>query len=396
LLSVHPEATPAAGLLAQLLERRGETTRAAAVAQWSLQKPEPVPPDPWLSELLADVYDGQALGLKFEEYFKTGQLAQALPLLRRIEELEPRSPIPPLLRGWSEAQAHHDRAAAGQYRLALANGGDPEKICPYLVPCLLALGDVNGATELIAEYAAKQPDSLPLAKAQAEVALRAGDNRLARRLLEKILQREPYLYAENMSLARLDWTAGERAAAVPRLQRAALSNPQDFAARALLGEYFLAQGDPAAAIPPLEQAGANAPEKSEPRAHLAALLASAHFQAGDRAVEHGRFEAAAVHFEKAAQLAPTDLNVYAALASARTQSKQFALAGAALEKLAALQPDNPTIHLSWGDVAYQNGNHDEARQHWRKALDLLAPGDAELRRAVQQRLDGAITDETFR
>jgi tetratricopeptide (TPR) repeat protein len=65
LMAEHPEATSAAALFAQVLERRGEADRAIAMAQWSLQKPEPIPADPWMSELWVDLYDIQRLGLKF-------------------------------------------------------------------------------------------------------------------------------------------------------------------------------------------------------------------------------------------------------------------------------------------------------------------------------------------
>ncbi|HET7536334.1 MAG TPA: tetratricopeptide repeat protein, partial [Candidatus Didemnitutus sp.] len=54
LMAAHPESTAGAAVFAQVLERRGETDRATAMAQWSQQKPELPPADPWLNALLAD------------------------------------------------------------------------------------------------------------------------------------------------------------------------------------------------------------------------------------------------------------------------------------------------------------------------------------------------------
>jgi tetratricopeptide (TPR) repeat protein len=396
LMATHPESTSGAALFAKVLERRGKTGRAIAMTIWSQQKPEPVPADPWMSELFADVYDLQRISLRFEDYFRTGQIEEATTLLRRIEELDSQNPIVPLLKGWSAVQSHREEEAVSFFRLALASGGDPEKICPYLVQCLLALGKVAEAATLMAEYHAKMPDSTPVAKAYADVALRRGDGILARGLLEKILEREPYLYAQNMDLAQIFWTAGERAKAVPYLQKAALAHRPEVAAQALLGEYFLEQGDPASAIPPLEVAMARAQPSTPARARLEEMLHSAYLLAGNGEVEKGQLIEAAQHYDQASGLAPADLSGYAGAASARVQLKQFGRAAEALEKMLSLQPDNPTIYLSLGDVIYQDGRATEAMGYWRKALQYTAAGDTQLRTALDDRISGRITAEIFR
>jgi tetratricopeptide (TPR) repeat protein len=396
LMAAHPESTAGAALFAQILERRGETDRATAFAQWSLQKPEPIPPDPWMTELLTQLYDLQRLGLKFEEYFKTGQIAEAAPFLRRIEELDPQSSIPPLLRGWSEAQAHRHAEAVPHYRLALARGGDPEKICPYLVQSWLKLGSVDEAAKLIADYHRKMPDSPPLAKAYAEVALRQGNEKLARELLTKILEKEPYLQSENMSLAKILWSSGERAEAAKCLQRVAAVSARDVPSRALLGEYFLGKSDPASAIKPLEQASAQVAAKTPAQAHLIAMLGAAYLRVANAEVEKGRLAAAVDYFEKAIRVAPADLNGYAGKANACVQLQQFRRAAEALETMSSLQPNNPTIYLSLGDVLYQDGQKDRAQRQWEKARQLVAPRDTALAAALDQRLSGRITAETFR
>lgn len=396
LMAAHPESTSGAALFAQVLERRGETDRAIAMTQLSLEKPEPIPADPWMSELLGDLYDIQRLGSKFEDYFKTGQIDEALPFLHRIEELDPKSSVPSLLRGWSETQAHHDREAVIQYRRALAQGGDPEKICPNLVQSLLTLGNVSEAAELMADYYAKMPDSIPIAVAYSDVAVRQGDEKSARILLAKVLEKEPYLQSQNMSLAKILWNSGERDAAAKCLQRIATAYANDVASRALLGEYYLGKSDPVSAIRLLEQASAYAPAKTPAQKSLTAMLGTAYLQAGNGETEKGNFVGAVDYYEKAIRLAPADLNAYAGKAKACVQLKQFRRAAEALEKMVSLDPENPTIHLSLGDVIYQDGNADEAHRHWQKARQLVAAGDNELRDALDLRLSGRVTAETFK
>lgn len=396
LMAGHPESTSAAALLAQVFERRGAADRASAMKQWSLQKPEPIPADPWMAELDADLYDIQRLGLKFEDYFRTGQIAEATPFLQRIEELDPKSPIPPLLRGWSEAQAHRHSEAVLQYQQALAKGGDPEKICPHLVQSLLALENTGAATTLMAEHYARTPESVPLTKTYADVAIRVGNEKLAKSLLEKVLLKEPYLQPQNMSLAKILWTSGERDAAAARLRHVALVDARDVASRALLGEYYLGKGDPLSAITPLEQANAVVGSKTPAQAGVRALLGQAYFQSATRQAEQNRLEDAVTFYEKFIQLAPADLNGYAGKANAYVQLKQFRRAAEALEKMLPLDAANPTIYLSLGDVLYQDGNREQARRNWERARPLVAAGDNELSAALNARLSGHITPDTFK
>ena len=74
-LAAHPEMTSAAGLFAQVLDRLGRRDRIAELTVRSRQRPEPEPDDPWLDALLADCYDKQTLGLRFEEFFACGEVS---------------------------------------------------------------------------------------------------------------------------------------------------------------------------------------------------------------------------------------------------------------------------------------------------------------------------------
>jgi predicted Zn-dependent protease len=397
LVTRHPETTSAAGLLAQVFDRRGETARANAMRQWSRQKPEPLPEDPWMDALLGDCYDVQRLALKFEEYFASGQMALAVPLLKRVEELDPASPIPQLLRGWTEARDHNDQAAVKEYRAALDKGGDPEKICPYLAQAYVAQGRVDEAASLMAEFYAKKPDSIPILIAYSEIALKQGDKPKARALLSKVVEHEPYLVSANMGLASILWESGDRDEAAKCLERVAQVSASDVPSRALLGEYHLGKQEPALAIPPLEQALPLAAAGSPAERSLAGMLFAAYIGAGGALEQSGNpADAVSKYYDKAIHLAPDNPNGYAREAAAWARLSEFDKAAEALRQLQKLQPSNPTVCLSLGDVLYQVGQRDEARAEWQKALTLASADNPGLRDAIGQRLNGPITDDTFR
>jgi Flp pilus assembly protein TadD len=397
LIASHPDMTSAAGLLAQVFDRRGDDKRASALRQWSRQKPEPEPVDPWMDSLMGDCYDTVLLGLKFEEYFAMGQITRALPFIDRIEELDPKSPVPELLRGWEQSSNHHEEEAVAEYEKALAKGADPEKICPYIVKSLVALKRIDDAERLMAEFYAKKPDSIPILEAYATVAVLRDDTRTARMLLAKVLEKEPYLNSANLNMAKILWSAGERDAAAVCLERLVEMNPADVASRALLGQYFLGNSEPGSAIVPLEQAVALENAQSPRYKSLTAMLYTAYLLAGNAESDRGHIaDAVGKFYDKAIKLAPDDATAYASKAVACAQHKEFRSAADALETMTSLQPRNPTIYLSLGDVLYQEGYSEQARRNWQRALSLAPDGSTELRNAIGERLSGNITADTFR
>jgi tetratricopeptide (TPR) repeat protein len=392
LMLKHPEMTSGAALLAQVFDRRGEKSRADAMTKWSRQKPEPVPPDPWDDALLLDCYDIQRLGLKFEEYFTSGEIELALPLLGRVEALDPNSAIPPLLRGWSKARDHDDRGAILEYRQALDRGGDPEKICPYLVQSLLTLGETDAAAALLAEFHAKKPDSIPILISYADVVVRQGDAAKAKQLLIQVVEREPFLTSANLSLARILWAEGQRDAAAQCLERVIKVSADDVASRATLAQYYLGKSDPNAAIGPLVEAVAIERNPTLGK-NLTGMLYSAYLSAGQQAESAGHGEAAVSdYYNEAVALAPELPAAYALKAKACAGLQRLDEAAAALKKLAQLQPGNPTVLLGLGDIAKQQGHDAEAVANWRRALALAGDRVPALRAALLDRLKGSGPD----
>jgi Flp pilus assembly protein TadD len=127
------------------------------------------------------------------------------------------------------------------------------------------------------------------------------------------------------------------------------------------------------------------------------MLFTAYIEAGSAEEEKGRLsEAVAKYFDKAIALIPGNPNGYARKAAACAQMGRFGDAAGALQTLQALQPGNPTVYLSLGDVLYQGGDRDQARRNWQRALELTRSGDSQLREALGSRLEGPITEATFK
>jgi len=390
LVGHHPESTSGAALLANILDRRGETEESAAMRARSQQTQEPIPPDPWMKALLVDCYDLLRLGTAFEDYQRTGQMEEALPFLDRLEELDPKGWTAPMLRGWSQKQAGHYPEAVEEYRVALKNGGDPERICPLLVNALLTEGKPVDAAALLAQYRARLPHSIPILLSYSEVAVRMKDSKLARSLLAEVLQKEPYLYMPNMSMAQILWVAGDHDGAAQCLQRVAKVYPADVDSRGLLGQYYMEKPDPWSAISPLEQAIADVDAKDPRRDRLIRMLDTAYLAAGSLEASRGHFEKAVSFSERSIRLVPNGMRGYGLKANACRKMKDFRGAEQALEKMSALEPAEPMIQLSLGDVIYQAGDRDRAREHWQRALQLSPANATELRDALGLRLGGHV------
>lgn len=393
LLERHPESASAAAVLSQVLERQGAAERAAALRQWSEQAHDPVPPDPWLRPLLLDCYDLQRLGLAFEQYRLADQMDEALPLLDRLEELDPSGWIPPMLRGWSENKAGRYSAAVRQYQAALDRGGDPEKIGPLMGAALISGGRLRDAATLLADLHARRPRSEAILRSYCEVAVKEGEHGLARALLAELLKEDPFLYLPNMSMVQILWSEGHPDEAVPYLQRVARVYPADVDARGLLAQYYLERSDPFSAIGPLEQARALlAGSGDKRRDRISGMLYTAYLVGGSLKAAQGQFAPAVDFAEQAIALNPAGTRGYALEVNALKRMGDFRRAADAMERLVALQPADPAARMSLGDLAYRAADRDRARREWQRALEQSPAGPSEARAALERRLAGQMDE----
>jgi len=393
-VSRHPEMSSAEALLSQILDRRGLTEQAAALRALSQQVHDPVPPDPWLRSLLPDCYDAQALGIAFEQFRLSGQLGEALPLLDRLELLDPSSWMPHMLRGWSQKEAGNLDAAVHEYRLALARGGDPETICPLAVAALLKAGKPADAAELLSEYHKRLPKSVPILKSYCEVAVKSGDTALAKGLLHEVLALDPYLYMANMSLVQILWSEGDRDGAAETLLRVARVYPADIDSRGILGQYYLEKSEPESGIPYLEEAVALLGGSADPRRQrIVGVLVRSYLVAGGTEGADGHLAKAEAYADRAIALRPAESRAYVLKVNACKALHEYPAAAAALEKWVAQNPGHPEMVMSLGDLRQLAGDAAGARIAWQDALGMAPAGDAALRAAIEGRLAGRISPE---
>jgi tetratricopeptide (TPR) repeat protein len=155
--------------------------------------------------------------------------------------------------------------------------------------------------------------------------------------------------------------------------------------RALLGQYYVSTDQASIGVPYIEQA-LEQEKDGQIREQLRTLLGSAYFKAAAAFSSAGKYEQAGEVAEKAAGVLSNDVRLLSVAAENFAAAKNYRRAEAALQKLISLQPDNPTLYLSLGDLEAEEGESAQARQDWQMALARLPAGDTELRPELQSRL----------
>ncbi len=223
-LTLAPGDAAALGVLGQAKLSQRDYEAAVEALESALAK---APAASRLRYPLALAYRG-----KGDEERAKEQLAQvgkagvraADPLLDEIDAAR-RGELAPLLRGRRAASAGDWKAAAEEFRRALA--ANPESVAARvdLGAALASSGDVPGA----------------------------------RRELEAALMRDPQNFTARFNLGVLRLGAGDAAGALPHLEMAVAAHPGDAEAQRSLGEALLALGRPADALPRFRAGIAAAP-----------------------------------------------------------------------------------------------------------------------------------------
>ena len=379
----HPEFCSTYALLAQLLEKRGETGRIALFRDKARARKDPPPPDPWMAELMRSCFDVLRLSIAFEDDVKAGNEADALTDLRRLETVAPNHWLVCRIRGLALAQQGRLADAVQEYERAAAAGGDATKLYPVWVATLVALNRLPEAEEKARAGLRLVPRTPELLVALGELRWKQHDQTEALRVLTDALAIDPQSVRANRVLSQIAWENGDRDKAVTYLKVIEQSALSDIPTRALLGQYHLEKGEPAEAIAPLAAAAAIDPKN----AAVAEMLALAHLRNGNRLARDGAVTEALDSYDAAIAVQPALAEAYANKAQVLLRTHESARAEPAIRSLLALQPDNPAAYLLLGDVQAAGGDAIEARQSWRKAAELLGPGgEPRLRAALDARL----------
>jgi Flp pilus assembly protein TadD len=126
------------------------------------------------------------------------------------------------------------------------------------------------------------------------------------------------------------------------------------------------------------------------------MLDTAYLAAGSMEASRGQYASAVKFAEESIHLVPDGIRGYSLKANVCRRTKDLKGAEAALAKMVSLEPAEPSIELSLGDVMYQDGDSDGAREHWQRALQLAPAGAKEVRDAAGLRLSGRVPADALR
>jgi lipopolysaccharide biosynthesis regulator YciM len=167
-----------------------------------------------------------------------------------------------------------------------------------------------------------------------------------------------WLAAEHYELGRLELARGEAAGAAAHFKAALRADPRFTPAAVALGDAHEAAGDPREAVRTWERA-----LDGQPALPLLARLERAYR-------EQGRPSRMIALYRTAAERAPDDLALAAALGRVYFELEMLDEAADQFEKLEVRAPDLPVVHAFLGAVFERRGEAREAFEEYRRALRL--------------------------
>ena len=220
-------------------------------------------------------------------YFRTGDLAAAIPFLRRAAEAHPRDAQMWKAVGVAYAAQKDYASAEPPLRLACELDAKLEDACYFYARALYALDRYDASLKAL-EHDGRGTWKVRLAKAQALDAMGNAD-RADKEYRESIAVCRAADASPGVAYGLFLIRQGRIADAVPPLEEVLKYFPSSAEAQTYLGRGLLEGGRLADAIPHLERAVALAPTSAQ--AHL--LLAKAYVRSGRTGDAQGHFELAA-------------------------------------------------------------------------------------------------------
>lgn len=258
----------------------------------------------------------------------------------------------------SEGRREED---AGNVREACKRYGDAVSLAPHYPAAHLnlgvgleAAGDTDGALRCYEAVLALEPDN-PFANYNiGKLWFTRNQFQDAERHLRAALERKPDFPQASLVLANVLGAAGDVAGAVGLFEKAVQLSPDDFGAWFGYGTALLKLERDAEAETVLQRAASLDPENADVRAALASLCEA-----------RGDFSATAQHLEAALKQRPDWPDGLFSYAHALTRLHRFDDAGAALLRLAALEPEGKRAHQARLDVLHRGGRVAEALELYR-------------------------------
>ncbi len=295
LIAANPNFTNGSSLLAQVLERNGQSEKATIARSRSLAGWDLPPEDPWMDETMELCYDPQRLGIFFEDYKRVGQIERAMGYLDRIENVDPRNWNSRLLRAHTYTEMGEHSKSIPYYEQSLELGGDPAMIYPLLAKTYFELAQYDNAESVARKGLLLSPNNTEVLETMAGIHLQKREPKEAITLFRKVVSIDPYHHLANTVLAKFYWQTGDRTAAFPHLKTLRQVDPNDVFSRVFLGQYYLESNRPYEALPPLEEAFAIDPKDE----YVLVMLPDTYAMIGKFQQNKGDFKGAMESYEKA-------------------------------------------------------------------------------------------------
>ena len=371
IFSAYPQFSEGLVLLVKLLEEKGETGRAEELRKrnesgWDLPQF-----DPWLEELLDFSYDLQGLGFRFEDFKRVGEYDRALTYLQRMEQIDPTSPSPHLLRGSLFYDLERREEAEIQLFKAIEKGAPPELAYPLLVKTLVELEKQEDAKAVALKGLSKDSSIPVLWLSLGGLEIQRQNFAQAKKYLRKAFALDPADGFVNRLLADLYSKERDLINAVKHQQILSDLFPDDDALLVSLAKNFSELNQPDQAVEVLYKANRVMPA-DEP---IRLLLAGALENAGKLRFGREDYVGAINYFSEAIRFGSASIELFGVKTQAHIRLSQLDKAELTVKQVIALYPDRAFFYSNLGDIQEANGKMDEARSSWSVALKLLSPND---------------------
>ena len=195
---------------------------------------------------------------------------------------------------------------------------------------------------------------------------------------------EPYHVESHMLNVELSLVQGDAPAAAESIAWIDQLAPVDYRVQMRVVLLQMETGQFPQAISRLLRVKDLEPSDPEPQA----LLADAHLELGNAAMGRRDLEAARSHYEKAVVYRPDLIPAQGNRAMVLIELGDYAAAEGALAALVELQPNDPAVRLTYGDILGQNGKMAKARAQWQQVVRETQgrPELKELRDVARSRL----------
>jgi Tfp pilus assembly protein PilF len=237
-------------------------------------------PDPWMDELVADIYDGYRLQVIASTISATGGAEKAIPILERAIQVAPSDARPHRQLGKLEVTLHQNDQARAEFEKAIAL--QPHDPFAYidLVGLYRNSGDVNAALRLLSD-AVKNCPSAEGVQLEMGLALMAA-HRVSDAVpyLQKAIELAPDNATNYEELAKAQFRLGDKAAGAETLKTGLARAPENGGLLATRARYEVEVGDEGAA-----ESDFNRARKADPNEPMLAQVADAFEKKFGRAVE---------------------------------------------------------------------------------------------------------------